>query len=159
MSTGEVRGFGDKDSSTFSKTIRNSTSFQESSFSIKQELRTQTTSTSVGTVRNSVRARSRVFLQCKEFIKFSLINGPTDVIRSVLNMSQTIFMLVMSRASLACLENGSPILTKSSFSKRWPSSSVTALRDGTGSCYARHVVHLCIWLKHCLFLTAFKGDS
>ena len=35
-----VRGLGDKDGSTFSKTNRNSTSFQDSSLSIKEELRT-----------------------------------------------------------------------------------------------------------------------
>ena len=107
-----VRSLRDKDGPTFSKTIRNSTSFQDSFKSIKEELRTQATSTPVGTVENSVRARSRVFLESKEVIKLSLINSPTDVIRSLLNISQNIFVLVMPRAFLACLENGSPIITE-----------------------------------------------
>ena len=68
-------------------------------------------STSVDTVGNSVMSRSRVFLQCKEF-KFSLINGPTDVIKSQLDKSQNLFMLMIPRAFLACLDNGSSILTK-----------------------------------------------
>ena len=42
------------------------------------------------------------------------MNSPTDVIRSVLSVSQNVFVLVMSRAFFACLENSSPILTKSS---------------------------------------------
>ena len=48
-----VRGLGDKDGSTLSKTIRNSTSFQNSSLCMKEELRTKATSTPVGTVGNS----------------------------------------------------------------------------------------------------------
>ena len=109
-----VRGLGDKDGLTFSKTIRNSTSFQDSFISNKEELRTQATSTSVGTIGNSVRARSRVFLSRKEVIQLSLINSPSDVIRSLLNISQNIFVLVMPRVFLARLENGSPMITKSS---------------------------------------------
>ena len=71
--------------------------------------------TSVDTVGNSVRSRSRVFLQSKEVIKLSLINSPIDVIRSLFNKSQNLFMLVMSRAFFfACLENGSPIFAMSS---------------------------------------------
>ena len=110
----DVRGLGDKDSCAFSKTIRNSTSFQENSVSIKEELLTQTTGTPLGTVRNSVRARNRIFFQSKGVVKLSLINSPTDVIRSMLDISQNIFVLVMSRAFHACWENGFPILTKSS---------------------------------------------
>ena len=58
--------------------------------------------------------QSRVFLQSKEFIKVSLMNSLIDVIRSLLNILQNIFVLVIPRAFFACLENGSPILTKSS---------------------------------------------
>ena len=94
--------------------IRNITSLQYGLISTKEELRTKPTSTSVNIVGNSVRSRSRAFLQSKEVIKLSLINSPIDVIRSLLNISQNIIMLVMSRAFLACLENGSPVLTKSS---------------------------------------------
>ena len=83
-----IRCLRDKDGPTIGKTIKNSTSLQDGFISIGEELRTQATSTSLDAVGNSVRARSRVFLQCKEFIKFSLINSPTDVIRSVLNISQ-----------------------------------------------------------------------
>ena len=43
---------GRKNSSTFSKMIRNSSSFHASSLSIKEALRTQTTSTFVGTMWN-----------------------------------------------------------------------------------------------------------
>ena len=50
---------------------------------MKEELRAKATSTSASTVWNSVRARSRVFLQCKEVIKLSLIDGPIDVIREL----------------------------------------------------------------------------
>ena len=42
---------GSKDSYTFSKMIRNDTSFQESSVSMKEELRTKATSTSADTVK------------------------------------------------------------------------------------------------------------
>ena len=111
-------------------------------FSIKEELRTQATSTPVGTIWNSVRVRSRIILQSKEVVKLGLINSPTVVIKSLLNISQNIFVLVMSRAFLACLENGpqysqSLLPDSSSFSKGWPSSSVTALRDNTGF-FLRH---------------------
>ena len=71
----------------------------------KGELRTHATRTPVSTVRNSVKARNRVFLDNKEVIKLSLINGPTNVIKSLLNISQNIFVLVMPRACLACLED------------------------------------------------------
>ena len=79
----DVRGLGDKNSSTLSKMIRNGTSFQKSSVSIKEDLRAQTCSTPVGTIWNSVRARSRIFLQSKEVVKLGLINSPTDVIKSL----------------------------------------------------------------------------
>ena len=56
--------FRDEDGPTFGITIKDSAPFQDSFVSIKEELRTHTTSTPVGTVeKNSVRARSRVFLQ------------------------------------------------------------------------------------------------
>ena len=71
-------------------------------------------STPVDTVGNSVRARSRIFLQSKEVIKLGLIKSPADVIKSMLDKSKNIFMLVMSRAFVACLENGSPVFAKSS---------------------------------------------
>ena len=127
----------DKDGPTFRKTIRNTTSFLYGLISTKKEFRAKATSTSVDTIGNSVRTRSRVFLQSKEVTKLSLIKSPINVIRSLLNKSQSLFMLTVPRAFLTCLENGSPILTKSStrvilFSKRWPSSSVRALRVSTG---------------------------
>ena len=105
-----IRCLRDKDGPTFGKTVRNCTSLQDGFTSMKEELRTQATRTSVNAVGNSIKARSRIFLQIKEVIKLGLINSPADVIRSMLNMSQNIFMLVMSRR----LENGSPIFTKSS---------------------------------------------
>ena len=55
MSQGQRRSY-------FGKTIRDSAPFQNSFVSIKEELRTQTTSSPVDTVGNSVRFRSRVFL-------------------------------------------------------------------------------------------------
>ena len=82
--------------------------------SMKEELRTQATSTSVNAVGNSIRARSRIFLQSKEVIKLGFLNSLADVIRSMLDKPQNIFMLVMSRAFVACLENCSPIFAKSS---------------------------------------------
>ena len=82
-----IRSLRDKDGPTFSKTITNSTSLQYGLISTKEELRTKTTSTSVDTVGNSVRARSRVFLQSKKVIKLGLINSPADVIRSMLDKS------------------------------------------------------------------------
>ena len=42
-----------------------------------------------------------------------MVKSPTDVIKSLLNKPQN-FMLIMPRAFLACLEDGSPVLTKSS---------------------------------------------
>ena len=42
-----------------------------------------------------MRARCRIFLQSKKFIKFGTINGPTDIVRSSLNILQDIFVLVM----------------------------------------------------------------
>ena len=81
---------------------------------MKEKLRTQATSTPADTVGNSVRARSRVFLQSKEVIKLSLIKSPIDAIRSLLNKAQNFFILKVPGAFLTCLENGSPVLTKSS---------------------------------------------
>ena len=78
----DVRGLGDKNSSTLSKTIRNGTSFQQRSISIEEELRTKIPGTPVGTIWNSIRARSRIFLHSNEFVKLGLINGPEDVVRS-----------------------------------------------------------------------------
>ena len=53
---------GTKDGPTYSKTVRNSTSLQDGLISVKEELRAKATSTSVDTVRSSIRSRSRVFL-------------------------------------------------------------------------------------------------
>ena len=70
--------------------------------------------TSVGTIWNSIRARCRILLQSDEFIKFGTTNCPTDIVRSFLNIPQDIFVLVVPLAFHTCLENGFPILTKSS---------------------------------------------
>ena len=100
-----IRCLTDKNSSTLSKMIRNSTSFHKSSVSIKEELRTKIPGTPVGNIWNSVGARSQIFLQSKEIVKLGLMKSPAYVIRS---------LLVMSRGFDTCLENGSPILTKPS---------------------------------------------
>ena len=52
----DVRGLGDKNSSTLSKMIWNGTSFQDSSVSMKEELRTK------GTIWNTIWPKSRIFL-------------------------------------------------------------------------------------------------
>ena len=67
---------GDRDGLTFSKTIRNITSLQYSLISTKEELRTKATSASVDTEKESVKSKSRVFLQSKEVINLSLTDGP-----------------------------------------------------------------------------------
>ena len=65
----------------------------------------------------------------------SLINRPTDVTKSWLNISQNIFVLVMPRAFLACPESGSQYSQSSPrfifIFQGCPSSSVTALRSDT----------------------------
>ena len=81
---------------------------------LNEEPRTKALITSVDTVENSVRSKSRVFLWSKEVIKFSPINSPIDVVRSLLNKSQNLFMLKVPQAFLACLENGFPVFTESS---------------------------------------------
>ena len=83
----DIRGLGDEDNSTLSKMLWNGTSFQQRSVSIEEELRTKPSGTPVGTIWNSIRARSRIFLQSNEFVKFGLINGPADVVRSLLTVS------------------------------------------------------------------------
>ena len=58
-----ISSFTDKDGPTFSKTVRKSTSLQHGFIGTTEELRTKATSTLVDSVGNSVRDRSRVFLQ------------------------------------------------------------------------------------------------
>ena len=82
-----LRCLGDEDGPTFSKTIRNIPSLQNGLIGIEEELRTKATSTPVDTVGNSVRARSRIFLQSNEVVELGLINNPINVIRSLLNKS------------------------------------------------------------------------
>ena len=43
-----------------------------------------------------------------------MIDGPTDIDRGFLNMSQVVFVLVVSLIFCASVKNISPILTKSS---------------------------------------------
>ena len=81
---------------------------------MKEELRAKATSTSFNAVGNFIMARSRIVLRRKEVMKLCLINSRTDAIKRLLNIFQNIFMLVMLRAFLACLETGSPALTHSS---------------------------------------------
>ena len=69
----------------FDKTSRNVPSLQDGLIGVKEELRSKTTSASFDAVGNSTKDKNRVFVQYKEFIKFSLINDPTDVIKSLLN--------------------------------------------------------------------------
>ena len=72
-------------SSAFSDMFWNGTSFQQTLVSVEEELRTETPGTSEGTIWNSIRARSRIFLQSNKFVKRGLINGPADVVMSFLN--------------------------------------------------------------------------
>ena len=90
----------------------NGTSFQQTLLSVKEELGAQSPRTSVSAKWNSIGARCRIFLHGNELVKLGPINGPTDVVRSLLNISKDILVLVMSRAFDTCLENGTPILTK-----------------------------------------------
>ena len=83
----DVRGVGDKDRPTFSKMFRNGTSFQQILLSVEKELGAQLPRTLKGAIRNSIRARRRIFLQNNEFIKFGTINGPMDIVKSFLNKS------------------------------------------------------------------------
>ena len=116
----------------------------------------------VDTVGNSVRSRSRVFLQSNEVIKLSLINSPLDVIRSLLNKSQNFFLLIiMPRAfwrawKMVPQYSQSLVPDSSSFSKVWPSSSVTALRVSTGF-LLRQARWPFLQPEQCLFLFASKG--
>ena len=82
----DVRGLGDKDRPTFGKVFRNDTSFQQIFVSVEKELRAQAPRTPFSAIRNSVRAKCRVLLQGNEFVKLGSINGPTDVVRSSLNI-------------------------------------------------------------------------
>ena len=74
---------------------------------------TDTPSTPVRTMWNSVRTKKRIFLQSKEFVDPRLISRAADVIKSMLDILQKI-VLVICVAFHTCMENGSPILTKSS---------------------------------------------
>ena len=96
------------------KMFRDGTSFQQILISVEKELGAQATRTRIGGIRNSIKARCRIFLQSNEFIKFGTVKDPTDVGRSFLNIPQVIFVLVMPRALDTSLENGTPILTKPS---------------------------------------------
>ena len=66
-------------------------------------------------IRDSVRAKCRILLHANEFVMLGPINHPTDVVRSLLNMMQKIFNLVVPRALGAYLENRAPVFT-------WPSA-------------------------------------
>ena len=68
--------------------IWNGTSFQKSSVSIKEELRTKIPGTHVGNIWNSIRVRSQIFLQSNEVVKLGLIKSSAYVIRSLLDKSQ-----------------------------------------------------------------------
>ena len=82
----------------FSEMFWKGTSFQQRPVSIKEELQTQTPGTLEGTLWNSVRARSRIFFPSDWFVKLGLVNGPADIVRSLLDTSQNIFVMMMSRA-------------------------------------------------------------
>ena len=110
----DVRGLGDKDSPTFSKMFRNGTSFQQIHVSVGEELGAQSPRTLISAIRNSVRAKCRIFLQSNEFITFGTIKGPTYIVRNFLNIPQDVFVLVMLWALNAGLNNGPPTLTMSS---------------------------------------------
>ena len=122
----------------FGKMLRNGTSFQQILISVEKELGAQPSRTLEGAIRNSIRARCRICLQSNKFIKFGTINGPTDIVRSFLNIPQDIFVLVMPRAHDAGLKNRTPILTKPSslfifvFQGMTVFISERALRQGTG---------------------------
>ena len=104
----------DKDSPTLSKVFGNSTTFQQKLESSVKKLGAQSPGTLVDTIRNSIRATSRIFFKSNELVKLGTINGPADITTNFLNISQYIFVLVMSRALDAVLENEPPILTQSS---------------------------------------------
>ena len=100
----------------------NGSSSQQKPTSVEKELGAQTSRTPVGAKRNSIEARCRIFLQRNEFIKLGTINGPTDIVRSFLNIPQDIFVLVMPRALDAGLKMDSQysqslLPDSSSFSK------------------------------------------
>ena len=107
----DVRGLGNKDRPAFSKMFRNGTSFQQILVSVEKELGAQPLRTLKGAIRNSIRARCRIFLRSNVFIKF---DGPTDIVRSFLTIPQDIFVLAMPRTLDAGLKNGPSIFTKPS---------------------------------------------
>ena len=106
----DVRGLRDKDRPTFSEMFRNGTSFQQILKSVEKELGAETPRTPVGAIRDSIGTRCRILLQRDECIKLGTINGPTEIVRSFLNVPQDIFELVMPRALDAGLKSGPPIL-------------------------------------------------
>ena len=69
----------------------------------QQNPRTQPSRTSVKSVRNSIRARSRFLLSGHEFVKFASVDYPAEVVRSFLNISQKLFILVMPWTFGACV--------------------------------------------------------
>ena len=76
-----------KDRHTFSEMFWNGTSFQQTFVGVKEELGAQSPRTSVSAIGNSIGARCRIFLHGNELVKLGPINGPTDVVRSLLNIS------------------------------------------------------------------------
>ena len=79
---------------------------------------------------NSIRTRRRIHLFGHDFVTLILDDYLADVVRSLLNIPQDLFILVVPLTFGACLNNCTPITSlltdSSSFSRGWSSSTVTA---------------------------------
>ena len=132
----DVRRFGYKDRSAYSKMFRNSSSFQQVLVGIEEELGAQTARTL--TIRNSIGARIRIFLQRNGLVELGMIDRPAGIDRGFFEHAASCLRtgrvsdLLREPRKIFLQYSQSLLPGVSSSSKGWPSSSVTALRHSTG---------------------------
>ena len=69
------------------------------------------TTTRVKAVRNSIKTRSRFLLCGHEFVKLAFVDYPADVVKSFLNVSQDVPIVVVPLTINARLKDCTPIFT------------------------------------------------
>ena len=94
--------------------FRNGSSFHQVFVRVEKDVSAQSPGTPTDTVRDAVRARCGILLRRNELVELGMINGPVDIDRGVLNISQHFFVLAMSWSFCTGLEDGSPIFTEPS---------------------------------------------
>ena len=79
-----VEEFGNEGSPARSKTCGDTATFHHNSLCVAQAAGDQSTSTSVNTKWDNIRATGRFFLCCYHIVKFFLVNRPLKIFRGIL---------------------------------------------------------------------------